>query len=483
MNDRHKRFLNYSIVGLVALAFVMVFFGPFGITGFASVSSITTTAISFPANSAEVKQGDTFTVSAVVGCKNSQCSNVVTRIAFVPGQGLVLASGYKNSVTIGKMAPGATKTVSWLVKGSAQGNYGITVSTTSGNAAQTNALVNVLVYVPACNSNSDCGTSGYSGNGYCGADGIVYRMYASSTCINAGTSSAACSVTTSPVAVLNCGVSGYSGSAFCSADGNLYQMYTTSGCSNGACSNYTAPLLKQACNYGCANGACLGAPDSCSDSDGGYAISVQGTVSGVNGGAGFSNAESCASASALSEFYCNGQTKASTQVNCGSSGYSGALYCLNNSVYRNYVTAGCSIGACFNSTAPTLQKTCASGCLNGACITAPADSCYDSDGGFVVSMQGAISGYKNGVQYANQDSCASGASITEFYCNGVSALSLNASCGQSGLTGSTYCQNNSVYGTYVTAGCSSGACYNATSGVLIQPCSLGCSAGNCINST
>ena len=45
---------------------------------------------------------------------------------------------------------------------------------------------------PTCNSNSDCGTNGYVGSPYCGADGNAYRDYMIYTCYNPGECIASC---------------------------------------------------------------------------------------------------------------------------------------------------------------------------------------------------------------------------------------------------------------------------------------------------
>jgi len=58
--------------------------------------------------------------------------------------------------------------------------------------------------VPACNSNSDCGTNGYIGNLYCLGDGNVYKDYVSYVCENAGKCNAVCNSQTSSYLWQNC---------------------------------------------------------------------------------------------------------------------------------------------------------------------------------------------------------------------------------------------------------------------------------------
>lgn len=70
--------------------------------------------------------------------------------------------------------------------------------------------------IPACNTNGDCGTNGYVGNPYCGADGNVYRDYKTYVCENAGKCSAVCNN---------------------HLDGLLWQYCTGYGCTAGQCND------------------------------------------------------------------------------------------------------------------------------------------------------------------------------------------------------------------------------------------------------
>ena len=135
-----------------------------------------------------------------------------------------------------------------------------------------------------CDSNSDCGTSGYIGSPFC-SYGNVYQDYKTYTCNNAGTPSSSCSNST--VAKLkttcatgqtcsngacgniacntnsDCGTSGYIGSPFCS-NGDVYKTYKTYTCNNAgtvnaSCSNSTTDKLVTNCttNQTCSSGACV----------------------------------------------------------------------------------------------------------------------------------------------------------------------------------------------------------------------------------
>lgn len=136
-----------------------------------------------------------------------------------------------------------------------------------------------------CNSNSDCGTSGYIGSPFC-QGGNVYQDYKTYTCSNPGTVSSTCSNSTeaklkqtcssgqicsngSCTGVTcssnsDCGTSGYIDSPYCQGN-SVYQNYKTYTCNNAGtansyCSNSTTGQLKYACtgNQTCSGGTCSG---------------------------------------------------------------------------------------------------------------------------------------------------------------------------------------------------------------------------------
>ena len=50
--------------------------------------------------------------------------------------------------------------------------------------------------------------------------------------------------------------------------------------------------------------------------------------------------------------------------------------------------------------------------------TVPADSCGDTDGGFVITTQGTVSGYEGGSPYEYTDYCNDTSILVEYYCVG-----------------------------------------------------------------
>ncbi len=74
-------------------------------------------------------------------------------------------------------------------------------------------------------------------------------------------------------------------------------------------------------------------------------------------------------------------------------------------------------GSCNFTTTPELVEECDWGCTNGICDSQP-DSCIDTDGGFVVTIQGAVSGYSGGGPYNYTDYCDTNTTLMEYYCSG-----------------------------------------------------------------
>lgn len=182
-------------------------------------------------------------------------------------------------------------------------------------------------------------------------------------------------------------------------------------CGDGVCEgNETQETCPEDCGY----------PDSCSDSDGGNVITVFGTTSGYLNGNPYSSDDYCADTSNVVEYYCVGDYEQSEQQNCGTDGYIGDSYCLNNSVYRDWRDYYCGSGECnYNDTA-VLQETCEYDCTDGACVS-PSDSCSDTDGGNEPYVQGTVSGFLSGQEYSYTDYCfinqtVNTTALMEYYC-------------------------------------------------------------------
>jgi hypothetical protein len=78
-------------------------------------------------------------------------------------------------------------------------------------------------------------------------------------------------------------------------------------------------------DYGSCPADCM-PPDSCSDTDGGFYIFVQGTVSGDSGGEPYSYTDYCVDSLILKEYYCSGASPTSWDISCESNS---STTCLN----------------------------------------------------------------------------------------------------------------------------------------------------------
>ena len=128
------------------------------------------------------------------------------------------------------------------------------------------------------------------------------------------------------------------------------------------------------CEGGETSSSCLadcGVSDSCSDTDGGNAITVFGTTSGYLDDVSYSNTDSCVDSSTIKEYYCSGSYEYSASQSCGSDTYS-SNYCSGNYIYKDITDYFCSSGECDNTVTSQVQDNCdsydASGtdyCSNG----------------------------------------------------------------------------------------------------------------------
>jgi hypothetical protein len=171
-----------------------------------------------------------------------------------------------------------------------------------------------------------------------------------------------------------------------------------------------------------------GKANSCSDTDGGIVVTVFGTVSGYFNKKPYSYSDTCVDSGTIKEYYCSGTLSQYTQQSCGTDGYTSGNYCMNGDVYRNYTDYFCGSGVCSSTTTPQLQQDCVTGqyCSSGACYW--NDSCSDTDGGFVMTVQGTTSGYFSNQPYSNTDVCQTNTTLTEFYCSGSYSHNSTVSC-------------------------------------------------------
>lgn len=129
--------------------------------------------------------------------------------------------------------------------------------------------------------------------------------------------------------------------------------------------------------------------------------------------------------------------RCSTNSQCGTNGWSGSAYCLNDNVYKNWVAYTCNnpgkcSSTCSFTTEQRLNKTCSYGCTNGVCNSPPLPPptnetinetykvCKDTDGG--KNFVGAGSVTTQNASYA--DYCTSSNEVMEYYCSGINGTTL-----------------------------------------------------------
>ena len=103
----------------------------------------------------------------------------------------------------------------------------------------------------------------------------------------------------------SCGTDYYNDS-YCIGN-SVYKDYTDFFCSSGECDMSTYPVLQENCtgDETCVDGECVIA-DSCSDTDGGIATGVQGTVSGYDDEIPYNYTDYCNSTTSVYEYFCSG---------------------------------------------------------------------------------------------------------------------------------------------------------------------------------
>ena len=112
----------------------------------------------------------------------------------------------------------------------------------------------------------------------------------------------------------SCGTDGY-GAEYC-MNSSVVKDHMDYYCQSGVCGSTVTQEFVEYCEYGCTSGACNPIPDSCSDSDGGYMIETQGTVSGYSNENLYNYTDVCNGSAILIEFYCGGSQAYSYPIDC-----------------------------------------------------------------------------------------------------------------------------------------------------------------------
>ena len=362
----------------------------------------------------------------------------------------------------------------------------------------------------ACRFNSDCGTSGSTGNYFC-QSGNVYQNYKTYTCNNPGTPSSSCTNSTTAqlkttcsgnqtcsngncVAVAcstnsQCGTNGNVGNPFCQS-GNVYQNYKTYTCNNpgtssSSCTNSTTAQLKTTCtgSQTCSSGSCADVACSTNSQCGTNRLTgnpfcqgnnvYQNYISYTCNNPGTSSSSCTNSTTAQLQTTCSGNQTCSsgscttiacsTDSQCGTNRTTGNPFCQSGNVYQNYISYTCnnpgtSSSSCTNSTTAQLQTTCSGNqtCSNGSCNNSCTSNYQERCSGNSLYWYDSCGNQQNLAQY-----CSNG-------CSGNSCITNNCT--------SNYqerCSGNSLYWY--------DSCGNQQN--LVQYCSNGCSGNSCLNNT
>lgn len=175
---------------------------------------------------------------------------------------------------------------------------------------------------------------------------------------------------------------------------------------------------------------------------------------------------------------CNVESQCVDDANClacsdgtfyGQCSVTKPLYCSSGTLINSCSQCGCPSGQSCNATTGSCYTPCnCSSWTNGLCggdscsldqmqqtrtcmpsgcdVTSQCvinaschlDSCSDTDGGFVTTVRGTVSGYKSNNPYNLTDTCPTNTTLIEYYCSGTNYLSSNVSCF---MNTTTHCLN------------------------------------------
>ncbi|TSC94058.1 MAG: Uncharacterized protein CEN87_654, partial [Parcubacteria group bacterium Licking1014_1] len=287
------------------------------------------------------------------------------------------------------------------------------------------ACVNVTI---ACNANSDCGISGYTGSPYC-QGGDVYQNYKTYVCHNSGTADSVCTNVSVSQLKQNCGQDAYTSNYRCS--GNIVQREKLDkGCSINACFSNSVWENYQTCSASqtCSNAQCV------------------------------NNSLSLISSSAPASVYIGDNF----QIKCN--------FGINNlpCIAPTHGGKGCAFvsfqgnGAVFNCVAEKLglqantcnifsypqDSRCTPVQTNSIQSTNVLDRCASHS---TKQCVGSIVYWYNscGVREDIFQQCAINQTCQNAQCINI-ACSTNSQCGTNGFTGSPYCQGGDVFQNYKT---------------------------------
>ena len=211
-----------------------------------------------------------------------------------------------------------------------------------GNSCDTNGNCNPTASNITCFTNRDCGNSQFTGNYYC-SNSYITKNYVNYTCINPGTSSSNCVVSTYPITLSYCNsalnqscINGYD---IC----QISVINQTIACSDGTQNNQCSATKPLYCLNGtlinnCSVCGCSGnqtcsvtetcvQPNSCTDSDSGIAPYVLGYAYGIQNSSFVNQSDTCQTNTTVYERFCSGTNISLNSVACSYQCLNGA--CIN----------------------------------------------------------------------------------------------------------------------------------------------------------
>jgi hypothetical protein len=299
-----------------------------------------------------------------------------------------------------------------------------------------------------CNSNSECGTDGISGNAFC-LGNSSYQNFLAYKCNNPGSGSSSCTTTTTPMLKQtcslfcsngdcvgcfsdeNCGTDTFVGDKYCKSK-DVYQDFEEFSCNsagqvNSQCSSNTIPKLIKSCADSCYKGECKNVEctntDDCDDNNA-YTI------------------DECNNPGTTSSYCTSTPVNCLSNNDCGITGFNGQEFCIGADVFKNYQESNCRnpgtrLSYCDISIAQQFIVGCGTGktCSSGICMPVTCNS--------------------------------------------------NSECGINRFLNQLSCSNNKIYDKFVTFTCNNpgtsiSSCSSSNTDVVKQNCQYGCLGEACL---
>jgi hypothetical protein len=340
-----------------------------------------------------------------------------------------------------------------------------------------------------CNSNNDCGFTGFVGSEYCSGNNIM-KNYQTSLCNAPGTPSSSCNSQVNPKLVdlcqfacnnglcircdensdcddhnpstndvcinpntpqsrcsneeteiecftnSDCGITSNISQLFCSAN-KVNQLIRTWTCNNPGthssfCSSSILQQIIQICPDKCANGECVSIAcynnNDCNDNNS-------------------STFDICNNPGTKDSFCTNNPIEVicSSDSDCGNDGFIGDKFCYGKNVSQLYQTFSCynpgtKDSFCASTVTQKTKQVCTFVCSNAACLDIECFSDSDCDDS----------------NASTQDICKNPGTPSSHCEHNPIGCFVNSDCGISGPLGNLFCVGNNVYQNYQSA-----VCYNA----------------------